>query len=430
MDPSDWNVLPDLVLLEVFSQLGDEDRLTTALVCKNWHRIFQSPQLWRTRRVIFSAENPFTVATKSLGFLRSFGKNLKHLTVGFSTPTFRNAKQISKAVELFFRKASRISDLRISEFTLQNANMEVRWHFILSRNRIVSALCMFLKSLQEVSLINLIAAKMSLTDGCRVLESLGRGKAYKTLKTAFIEDMFQAHVSPNRHKRYTSAITRFKSISWMYTNYDTINSVILSNISKHMGKKFHKLTLTIDSDVSSNIIQNKDWNDFFNNCQNVEVVLYIYASAFKQDVPSILVSGIPLKEIDIVSWPSTESARRALESQISRTLGHISTTFCHRLECLTLHLDRNPPIDSDLLLVLRRCQHLKELNLYCKLKVETVQAMCQMQQQRMIDLHAITLAIHGLSETEWRTLTAVRVDLIEAVSRRKSRLLCIGNVEN
>ncbi|XP_061197408.1 F-box only protein 39-like [Saccostrea echinata] len=430
MGLSDWNVLPDLVLLEVFSQLGDEDRLTTALVCKNWHRIFQSPQLWRARRVIFSAENPFTVATKSLGFLKSFGKNLKDLTVGFSSPNFRNAKQISKASELFFRKASCISDLRIREFTLQNANMEVHWHFILSRNRIISALCKFLRSLQEVSLINFIAAKMSLTDGCRVLESLGRGKASKTLKTAFIEDMFQAHVSPNRHERYTSAITKFKSISWMYTNYNTINSAILSNISKHMGKQFHKLTLTIDSDVSSNIIQNKHWNDFSSNCQNVEVVLYIYASAFKQDVPSILVSGIPLKEIDIVSWPSTESARRALESQISRTLGHISTTFCHRLECLTLHLDRNPPIDSDLLLVLKRCKQLKELNLYCKIRVETVQAMCQMQQQRMIDLHAITLAIHGLSEIEWRTLTEVRGDLIEAVSRRKSRLLCIGNSEN
>lgn len=331
MDLSDWNVVPDLVLLDVFSRLEDDDRLSMALVCNNWNRLFQSPQLWRTRKVIFSTEKPFTTATKSVGFLKTFGKHLKILTVGFANPNFRNAKQISKAVELFFNRAACISDLRLKEFTLQNANMELYWHFILSRKRIISSLCKFLKGLREVTLINFIAAKMSLTDGCRVLESLGRGQAAKTLKTVFIEDMFQAYVSPNRHKRYTVAMTKFRSISWIYTNYDTINSQILKNISKYMGKQFQKLTLTLDFDVSSYIIQSRDWSDFADHCPNVEVVFYIYSSAFKQDVPSILVPEIPMKEIDIVSWPSVESARRALESNISRTLAHISLTYGHRI---------------------------------------------------------------------------------------------------
>lgn len=169
VNPSDWNVVPDLVLLNVFFQLGDEDRLSMALVCKNWYRLFQSPQLWRNRRVIFSTEKPFTTATNSLGFLKTFGKNLRVLTVGFAMPNFRNAKQISKAVEFYFNKATNVPDLRLKEFTLQNANMELYWHFILSRKRIISSLCRFLRRLHELTLINLIAAKMSLTDGCRVL---------------------------------------------------------------------------------------------------------------------------------------------------------------------------------------------------------------------------------------------------------------------
>lgn len=331
VNSSDWNVVPDLVLLNVFFQLEDEDRLSMALVCKNWYRLFQSPQLWRHRRVIFSTEKPYTSATNSLGFLKTFGKNLRVLTVGFAMPNFRNAKQISKAVEFYFNKATNIPDLRLKEFTLQNANMELYWHFILSRKRIISSLCRFLRRLHELTLINLIAAKMSLTDGCRVLESLGRGQASKTLQTVFIEDMFQAYISPNKHMRYTQAMSKFKSISWIYTNYDTINAQIMKNIANCMGEQFQKLTLTIDCDVSSNIIRSEDWNNFAEHCPNAEVVVYIYASAFKQDVPSILVPGIPLKEIDIVSWPSVDSARRALESNISSTLCHVALTYSNRI---------------------------------------------------------------------------------------------------
>lgn len=331
VNSSDWNVVPDLVLLNVFFQLEDEDRLSMALVCKNWYRLFQSPQLWRNRRVIFSTEKPYTTATNSLGFLKTFGKNLRVLTVGFAMPNFRNAKQISKAVEFYFIKATNIPDLRLKEFTLQNANMELYWHFILSRKRIISSLCRFLRRLHELTLINLIAAKMSLTDGCRVLESLGRGQASKTLQTVFIEDMFQAYISPNKHKRYTQAMSKFKSISWIYTNYDTINAQIMKNIANCMGEQFQKLTLTIDCDVSSNIIRSEDWSNFAEHCPNAEVVVYIYASAFKQDVPSILVPGIPLKEIDIVSWPSVDSARRALESNISSTLCHVALTYSNRI---------------------------------------------------------------------------------------------------
>lgn len=42
------------------------------------------------------------------------------------------------------------------------------------------------------------------------------------------------------------------------------------------------------------------------------------------------------------------------------------------------------------------------------------------------DLHAITLAIHGLTESEWQTLTSIRKELVEAISRRQDRLLSVA----
>ena len=42
------------------------------------------------------------------------------------------------------------------------------------------------------------------------------------------------------------------------------------------------------------------------------------------------------------------------------------------------------------------------------------------------DLHAITLAIHGLTESEWQTLTSIRKELVEAISRRQDRRLSVA----
>ena len=42
------------------------------------------------------------------------------------------------------------------------------------------------------------------------------------------------------------------------------------------------------------------------------------------------------------------------------------------------------------------------------------------------DLHAITLAIHGLTESEWQTLTSIRKELIEAISRQQDRRLSVA----
>ncbi|GBM71244.1 hypothetical protein AVEN_130469-1 [Araneus ventricosus] len=45
---SKWNVLPDILLEDIFSRLTIRERYYASQVCKNWNRIFYSKRIWET----------------------------------------------------------------------------------------------------------------------------------------------------------------------------------------------------------------------------------------------------------------------------------------------------------------------------------------------------------------------------------------------
>ncbi|CAF0954244.1 unnamed protein product [Didymodactylos carnosus] len=46
-----WNNLPNVVLIEIFTLLSDSDLLNTSSTCINWRRIFYHPKLWSKQRL-------------------------------------------------------------------------------------------------------------------------------------------------------------------------------------------------------------------------------------------------------------------------------------------------------------------------------------------------------------------------------------------
>lgn len=328
---SRWNHLPDIVLLEIYSLLGDSDRLRMATVCKQWKRIFYSPFLWRKRKFMFGGVLAEDTAKKACAYLKVFGKHLRVLTVGFHAPTLRTVKAISRAAETFFKRLTFLPGLHLKQFTLFHVNMEHYWHFLISRNRVINALCRFLRRLRFLQTLNLVAARLTLSDGCRVLESLTRGCAARTLRTFYMEDIFTSTVFPVLHKRYIYAVSKFRGLRYLYTNYNTVNGQILLNFAKNLGENFEKLTVTVDEDISRNLIPEDTWFKFARKCRNVSVSFYIYASGFQHSVTEALVDGIPMTEVDIVSWPALVSHRPDVERRIPLLIKHVAEFYYRTL---------------------------------------------------------------------------------------------------
>lgn len=47
-----WDQLPELILTEIFSHLGNKDRATSGQVCRVWEQALSSPILWRSVTVL------------------------------------------------------------------------------------------------------------------------------------------------------------------------------------------------------------------------------------------------------------------------------------------------------------------------------------------------------------------------------------------
>ena len=55
-DDSNWDELPELILIQVFGHLGREDRASVGLVCQHWANCLSSPSLWRRCTVTFDKD--------------------------------------------------------------------------------------------------------------------------------------------------------------------------------------------------------------------------------------------------------------------------------------------------------------------------------------------------------------------------------------
>lgn len=325
----DWSNLPDVALLEIYKCLSDKERVATALVCKNWKRLYETPLLWRYRCVSLGGFNAMDSAERAWKYIQRFGKHLRTLVIRFHGPTYRTVKSISLATEFFLKKLATTAGIKIKDFTLFHANMERHWHFVASKNRVVSALCRFLRRCRDLETLNLIAARLSLVDGCRVLEALGRGPAAKKLKIFYMEDMFQSDVTPVSITRYREAMVKLVALEYIYTNYNTMCGDILRMYARQ--QKIDKLTLTIDNDVNNCLIPPEEWTNFKYNCPSTKVIFYLYASGFRHPIHHALPETVPMYEVDIIAWPAIVENRMDSLQRLCGLIHHIGNVYSESL---------------------------------------------------------------------------------------------------
>ncbi|KAL5015668.1 hypothetical protein ScPMuIL_005257 [Solemya velum] len=399
-----WKALPDVALVEIYSLLKDQDRARMARVCQNWFRMFSYPSLWRYRRVKFGGFCADDTGKNAWKFAKLFAKHVRSLTLGFGMPSFRTVKIMSKSAETFLRKLGALNNLKIQCISIEYLNMEYYWHFIISRNRIVTALSRFFKRQRCLLSINLIAARLTLIDGCRILESLGRGASGRTLESIYMEDMFQANVLPFRHRRYINAMRKFTGLRFVHTNYSYLSNELLEIFSDKLGMNLQRMTIMIDSDVSTHSITTAEWNNFVAACPSLRIGLFVCSFAPRSNISSVLVRGIPIDAVHISIWKTLTDENPNL---ISNMLDHVGNTYYRTLESLELSLDRNPSIDEPLLNALNKCRQIRCLAISGQISVQTIQDICRLQEEGRVDLHRLNLSLHGMASPEYPYLMSI-----------------------
>lgn len=98
-----WTFLPDVVLSQLFSKLGDKDIGNASRVCKQWNKTINDPILWRVRHVMFGSSCLDGRYTKYLvGFARRHGQHVQKLRIQCPHPTYSVAKKFQSTMTSFF----------------------------------------------------------------------------------------------------------------------------------------------------------------------------------------------------------------------------------------------------------------------------------------------------------------------------------------
>ena len=323
-----WEELPDIALISIYSKLSDANKLNAACTCKNWQRIFSTPKLWRYRRVVFNTQNAETTADRETKFIDQFGHCLYKLSLNFGQPNFKNCMAISKAGDLFMQRISLRNDIHIRELDLEALHMEQYWHFILSRNRLVGALCRMVRRQRFLHTVYMAGSRMRLIDGCRLLEALTKGATGSTIETIFMEDFFETTISPYRNPRFVKAMSRFLSLKHLHINYRYLNAVVLRNVSNRLGHSLENISLILDGDVRGNEIRGEVWREFASKCPMAEVGIYLCTTILRgNDMRTPFVDGMPISNIYLTSWSRNDET----EHRLGLLLRHIAVHYKHKL---------------------------------------------------------------------------------------------------
>lgn len=298
-----WNNIPDSVLIYIYSILSDIDKLNAATTCQNWHRLFSTAILWRNRRIVFDSVTAEIKTEREIKFLDTFGHCLKKLTLTISRPSFQSCMLMSRSVECYLKSVSGCYDMHIRELVLENMHMEFHWNYILSRNRVISALCKMLRKQKVLETVFLTRARMKFADGCRVLVAMaGPKNGSSIIKTLYMEDFFQTHLLPCRHSRYIAAMSKFVSLEEIHINYRYLNADILRNIANNQSPSINKISVVLEGDVRGTEIPTVAWTEFTTRCPLANVVAYLCISKFRRnDLRTPFVRGIPLNKINMTS---------------------------------------------------------------------------------------------------------------------------------
>lgn len=324
---TDWGEIPDIALISIYSSLSDQNKLNVACTCKNWYRLFSTPKLWRYRRVVFDSQNAETSAEREVKFVEKFGHCLYKLCLNFGQPSFKTCMSISKAADMFLTRISGRNDIQIKEIEIEAMHMEQYWHFILSRNRLVTALCRMIRRQRLLQTVYLAGARMRVIDGCRLLEALAKGATGSTIQTIYMEDFFETRVFPFRNPRYVKVMSRFLSLKHVHINYRYLNGTILRNMANKLSRSLENISIILDGDVRAEI-DSGVWREFREKCPMADIGVYLCTTIVRgNDLRIPFVDGMPISNIYLTSWSRIDET----EMRLAILLRHLARLYSNTL---------------------------------------------------------------------------------------------------
>ncbi|XP_039264759.2 F-box/LRR-repeat protein 8-like [Styela clava] len=374
MDDEIWLTLPHHILVQIFSCLSQNDRLTLSLVCKSWAEVFHDSQLWS--HFVFKFDTNNDAEGKALVCAERYNNELKdvELLVNQSQEVSRKraVAVVDSLIEVELWKLTRFK----FGFTGENP-------LCFNGNYILDKVKDLLRSIKDkdvafdLRVIDLSRMNIALDDSMlNILSELHLGLRVVHIQNYCLVDNITA-------EGVLKLVKSCKRIEELYAFFHCITDDVIDVLSNNVGRAtLNVLSLMCNrSDKYTSMVSSDAWASLKKSNPDLELIMKFHSTMPRHMINPILCHPIPVTKIDlhIYCW---------LDEEVQH-IADVCNTTLRSLSCYT-SLDpndkANEALPPALLQLASRCDKLTELHCHCILPQDTID-----QINTMCDLNFSTL---------------------------------------
>ncbi|XP_072738003.1 F-box only protein 39 isoform X1 [Ciconia boyciana] len=394
-EQSSWAHLPDVCLRHVFHWLDDRDRSQAALVCKKWSWAMYSGSLWRSRTITFYGR-PSRAHTSefqsALWYVKKFGKYLEHLEIKLSNPyntAFTQKFQVTMRglLSRLGKCNSRLVSLSIKYLELDR----LIWKNLV-RAQFIKNLATFLKRMsKQLDYLNLKGARVTLEEGCELLNSLSCLTNESFISEINIEDFFSLHLPVYSSTLFHQTMSKFHSLVVLTFNYNCISDELLDILREHSAHSLCTLNIKCHiHDPHGQVVWGMSWANLVKRAPKLNVNFFFERVMKHDHLARILLVEIPVRSISLRSCYFNDP-----DWTIRPTLANLLPAYWHVLQKLTLELNNDHELlDDELLQLILSCKRLLFLKVWAFLSVTFMERLLQNRAERKCILTTIKVRIY------------------------------------
>ncbi|XP_057275990.1 F-box only protein 39 [Pezoporus wallicus] len=392
---SSWAHLPDVCLRHIFHWLDDRDRSRAALVCKKWSWAMCSGSLWRRRIITFYGRQSRARTLEfqsALWYVKKFGKYLEHLKIKLSNPynsAFTRKFQVTMRGLLSHlgKCNSRLVSLSIKYLELDCLSWKntVRAQFIKN-------LATFLKRMsKQLDYLNLKGARVTLEEGCDLLNSLSCVTNKSFVSEINIEDYFSLHLPVYSSTLFHQTMSKFHSLVILTFNYNCISDELLDILQEHSAHSLCTLNIKCHiRDPHGQVVLGMSWANLAKRAPKLKVNFFFERVMKHDHLAKILLVEIPVRSISLRSCYFSNP-----DWTMRPTLTNLLPAYWCVLQKLTLELNNvHELLDDELLQLILTSKRLLFLKVWAFLSVTFIERLLQNRAERKCILTTIKVRIY------------------------------------
>ncbi|XP_074745961.1 F-box only protein 39 isoform X2 [Strix uralensis] len=390
-----WAHLPDVCLRRVFHWLDNRDRTWAALVCRKWNWALYSGSLWRSGTITFYGRpsRAHTLELQSaLRHAKKFSKYLEHLEVKLLNPyntAFTQKFQVTMRSLLSHLGEcnSRLVSLSIKYLELDR----LIWKNVV-RVQFIKNLATFLRRMSKwLDYLNLKGARVTLEEGCELLNSLTCLRDKSFVSEINIEDFFRLHLPVYSSTLFHQTMSKFHSLVILTFNYNCISDELLDILREQSAHSLCTLNIQCHiHDPHGQVVWGMSWANLAKKAPKLNVNFFFERVMNHDHLARILLVEIPVRSISLRSCYFTDP-----DWTMRPTLTNLLPAYCHVLQKLTLELNNDHQLlDDELLQLILSCKRLLFLEVWAFLSVTFMERLLQNRAERKCILTTIKVRIY------------------------------------